>query len=69
MYVQPYGFTLSSVLTAKHDSTANCWAKIKLRQNDERQTSSLQGYCQTGAAGIVEKGKNVIETKKKKKHI
>lgn len=30
VYVQEYGITLSSVLTAKHDSTANFWPEIKL---------------------------------------
>lgn len=56
VYVQAYGITLSSVLTAKHDSTANFWPEIKLQQNDKKQTSNLQGYLLTGAAWAVDEG-------------
>lgn len=60
MYIQPYGVTLSSVLTAKHDSTANFWPEIKPLQNDRRQTSSLRGYYQTGAPRTLDEGNKVI---------
>lgn len=60
VYIQPYGVTLSSVLTAKHDSTANFWPEIKPQQNDRRQTSSLRGYYQTGAARTLDEGNKVI---------
>ncbi len=67
VYVRAYGITLSSVLTAKHDSTANSWPGIKPQQNDKKQTSNLLGYYQTGAAGVVNEGNKVISLKKKKK--
>lgn len=60
MYIQPYGVTLSSVLTAKHDSTANFWPEIKPQQNNRRQTSSLRGYYQTGAPRTLDEGNKVI---------
>lgn len=60
VYVQAYGITLSSVLTAKHDSTANFWPEIKLQQNDKKQTSNLLGYYQTGVAGVLDEGNKVI---------
>lgn len=60
VYIQPYGITLSSVLTAKHDSTANFWPEIKPLQNDRRQTSSLRGYYQTGAPRTLDEGNKVI---------
>lgn len=60
VYIQPYGVTLSSVLTAKHDPTANFWPEIKPLQNDRRQTSSLRGYYQTGAHRTLDEGNKVI---------
>lgn len=65
MYVRAYGITLSSVLTAKHESTANFWPEIKPRQNDKKQTSDLLGYYQTDAAGTVQDAGNKVITKKK----
>lgn len=66
VYVRAYGITLSSVLTAKHDSTANFWPEIKPQQNDKKQTSNLLGYYQTGAAGAVDEGNKVIGKKRKR---
>lgn len=60
VYVQAYGITLSSVLTAKHDSTASFWPEIKLQQNDKKQTSNLRGYYQIGAACVADEGNKVI---------
>lgn len=57
VYVRAYGITLSSVLTAKHESTANFWPKIMLLQND-KQAHKLR-YYQTGAACIFDKGNKV----------
>ena len=57
MYVQAYGITLSSVLTAKHDSTANFWLEIKLQQNDKKQTSNPLDYYQTGVVVVLDEGK------------
>lgn len=68
VYVRAYGITLSSVLTAKHDSTANFWPENMLLQNDKKQTSNLLGYYQTGAACALDKSNKVIEKKKKKIH-
>lgn len=65
MYSQAYGITLSSVLTAKHDSTASFWSEIKPHQNDKKQTSNLQGYYQTGVSGVLDEGNKVIKKKKK----
>lgn len=65
VYVRAYGITLSSVLTAKHDSTANFWPENMLLQNDKKQTSNLLGYYQTGAACALDKSNKVIEKKKK----
>lgn len=65
VYVRAYGITLSSVLTAKHESTANFWPEIKPRQNDKKQTSDLLGYYQTDAAGTVQDAGNKVITKKK----
>lgn len=61
VYVRAYGITLSSVLTAKHDSTANFWPENMLLQNDKKQTSNLLGYYQTGAACALDKSNKVIE--------
>lgn len=69
VYVQTYGITLSSVLTAKHDSTANFWPKIKLQKNDKKQTSSLLDYYQAGAAGVSDKGNKAFLKSKKKNSI
>lgn len=49
VYVQEYGITLSSVLTAKHDSTANFWPEIKLQENDKKTNKQsarlLANWC------------------------
>lgn len=67
VYVRAYGTTLSSVLTAKHDSTASFWPESTLLQNDKKQTSNLRGYYQTGAVSVLDEGSKVNEGEKKQK--
>lgn len=63
VYVRAYGTTLSSVLTAKHDSTASFWPESTLLRDDKKQTSNLRGYYQTGAASALDEGSKVNEKK------